>query len=73
MVHYSIYGNNNCRSNNIIKNSDCKHGLSVHVNDVNHVRQANTSKKSLVSYFRGTVALRTLEHSRTDQVKCIVS
>jgi hypothetical protein len=29
--------------------------------------------KSLLSYFRGLVVLQTLEHSRTDQIKCIVS
>jgi hypothetical protein len=29
--------------------------------------------KSLLSYFRGSVVLHTLEHSRTDQIKCIVS
>jgi hypothetical protein len=29
--------------------------------------------KNMKSYFRGSVVLHTLEHSRTDQIKCIVS
>jgi hypothetical protein len=37
---------------------------------------ANTLKneiKSLLCYFRGSVVLHILEHSRTDQIKCVVS
>jgi hypothetical protein len=49
-------------------------GRSVHVN---RVSPANTLKKrkikSLPCYFRGSVVFHTLEHSRTDQIKCIVS
>jgi hypothetical protein len=30
-------------------------------------------KKNLLSYFRGSVELHTLKHSRTDQIKFIVS
>jgi hypothetical protein len=33
----------------------------------------NKKMKSLLSSFRGSVVLHTLEHSRTDQIKCIVS
>jgi hypothetical protein len=29
--------------------------------------------ESLLSYFRGSVVLHTLEHSRTDQIKRIIS
>jgi hypothetical protein len=32
-----------------------------------------TKIKSFLSYFRGLVVLHTLEHSRADQIKCIVS
>jgi hypothetical protein len=50
---------------------------SVHVNRVSLVSLANTLKnkkiKSLMPYFRGSVVPHTLEHSRTDQIKCIVS
>jgi hypothetical protein len=44
---------------------------------VNRVSSANTLRneksKNLLAYFRGSVVLHTLEHSRTDQIKCIVS
>jgi hypothetical protein len=35
--------------------------------------QFEKRKKSLLSCFRGSVVLHTLEHNRTDQIKCIVS
>jgi hypothetical protein len=42
-------------------------GRSVHVS---HISPANTLKKRKIkkSYFRGSVALHTLQHSRTDQI-----
>jgi hypothetical protein len=43
-----------------------------HVNHVSRVSPVNTLKKKM-SCFRGSVVLHTLEHSRTDQIKCIVS
>jgi hypothetical protein len=45
------------------------------VNRVSLVSLANTlgNEKRLLSCFLGSVVLHTLEHSRTDQVKCIVN
>jgi hypothetical protein len=43
---------------------------------VNRVSLANTLKKRKIrslSYFRRSVVLHTLGHSRTDQIKCVVS
>jgi hypothetical protein len=43
-----------------------------HVNLVSRANPANTLKV-LLSYFYGLLVLHTLEHSRSDQMKCIVS
>jgi hypothetical protein len=50
-------------------------GQSVNVNRVspaNTLKKENKKKKN-VSYFRGSVVLHALEHSRTDQIKYTVS
>jgi hypothetical protein len=45
---------------------------SVHINRVSPAYTLKNKKiKSLLSYFRGSAVLHTLEHSRTDQIKCI--
>jgi hypothetical protein len=51
-------------------------GGNVHFNRASYVILANALKrkiKSLLSYFRGSVALHALKHSRNDQIRCVVS